>query len=115
MNAFPTIARRFCGLALFGLILGAAGSAAAWEPPFHGGPAFGWRYRQPDVTPQQGQDLARQAQDWQSCQQWATVQAFANGIPLHAARFSPDYRQALSACLSSLGYRVGSGTAERQD
>ena len=113
MNAFRTIARRASGLALFGLILAAAGSAAAREPPVYVGPGA-WRlYQQPYATPQQDQAPARQAQDWQACQQWASVQAFANGVPLHAARFSPDYRQAFSACLSALGYRVGFGPRGR--
>ena len=108
MNAISTRARRLAGLALFGLTLAAAGSAAAWEPPVYAGPVF-WHSTQPYVTPQQGQSPERQAQDWHACEQWATVQAFANGVPLHAARFSPDYRQAFSACLSALGYRVGFG------
>jgi hypothetical protein len=84
---------------------------AGWSryaSPWFGGFAF-WRLHQPYAAAQHGQNAEQQAQDWQACEQWATAQAFASGVSLARARFSPDYRQAFIACLTNRGYRVGFG------
>lgn len=110
MNASGALAPRIAGFVLAGLTFAAAGSATAWELPVY--PPH-WPIYSPYATAQQGQSPERQARDWQTCEQWASIQAFASGVPLHAARFSPDYRQALSACLSARGYRVQFGPGVR--
>lgn len=110
MKASGALAPRIAAVVLWGATFAAAASAAARELPVYPPP---WQLYQPHATAQQNQSPERQAQDWQTCEQWATVQAFVSGVPLHAARLSPDYRQAFSACLSALGYRVGFGPGDR--
>jgi hypothetical protein len=96
---------------LLGLMLvPGAGFANDWAGyswgPVYGGSGF-WQFYQPYVYPENGQSPQQQAQDWQACEQWATEQAFASGVPLGEAHRSPDYRQALVACFANRGYRAG--------
>jgi len=78
-------------------------------------PALAGTAAPPQVTPQRGQDAARQADDRYACHRWAVDQtgfdptgaARPGGASAPATPGGPaDYRRAWQACLEGRGYEL---------